>query len=115
MSYLKGHKPRRRDVCPSKDLVKAFADTTHGPEARSCFINPESKAHTLELSMVEIIQKYTDPKFFPIKDRVRSIAVRELHEIIGRPNDFVACKFLDIANLIGTHLTSVNVKMPTSS
>ena len=60
-------------VCISKDLVKAFGDTTHGPEARFCFIHPESKAYTLQdesnsLSMHEITKKLTDPTFFPTKD-----------------------------------------------
>ena len=35
-------------ICTSKDLVKAFGDTTHGLEAMSCFIHPESNAYTLQ-------------------------------------------------------------------
>jgi len=62
------------------------------------------------LSMPEIIQKLTDPTFFPTKHRVRAEVARELHEIIGHPNDFVLCKSLDNAKLLGTHITSVDVK-----
>ena len=104
-------------ICTFKDIVKAFGGTWMEPEwARSCFIHPESKAYTLEqdesksLSIPKIIQKLTDSTFFPTKYTVRAKAARQLHEIIGHPNDFVLCKSLDNANLLGTHLTSVEAK-----
>jgi hypothetical protein len=55
-------------------------------------------------------QLLAENTFFPTKDRVRARAARDLHNSIGHPNDHVLCKALDNSNLLGTHVTSLDVK-----
>ena len=76
-------------------------------------INPESKASTSDpdesnsLTMLNNIQKLTNPTFFLTKGRLRAKSARELHEIIGNQNDFVLCISLDDANLLSTFFQKI--------